>query len=641
MPNEKNTKAQISALKAGKLAFDEMEYSRRKGLATQEEALKLELKFAEAVLASKIAFGELGTALDAERDKIVSLKANLEAATTAQNRLNDQLAAAEGLVDSLADSLFGLDQSTSKFFGVMEGGTETLSKAASKFQKTFLSTNLLKLGTQRLVMGIKDLIKANISFALQQDEVIANFRASTGAGAEFNEVIRQTERDIYLAGGSFAEAASATGELKNTFTDFTYLNTEMQGELAATTFHLSKLGLSQGTTAGIMQTSTQAMGMSVDQATGFLTDMASTARSLGMDTDKLGQAFLQNKDFFVRFGKDGQQVFEDLAVASKALGAEVGLLVKVMEGFETFDGAATSVGRLNAILGGPFLNSIDMMNASFEDPIEGIKQLRDGFDAAGVSVEDLSGAELKAFSSALGLSTSETKELLGESNEQLDLMKMNQDDLAAAAREAMPIINQLKSVFFALMADFKPLIDSVLIPVAGWLGKMAQGLGKFLEKNEGLISFAAALGAVGAAAIAIMSPLGWVGGAIATIVGLAGGLGVGGLGVSARNANPAVSKSVLPRFATGGVVTGTTTAIVGENGPEMVEMPTGSRVTTAPATKQLTDAIMKLSNKLDNVGGGENIQLAVYIGKEKVDEIVVNAINSRAGRAAFSPFSNA
>ena len=94
-------------------------------------------------------------------------------------------------------------------------------------------------------------------------------------------------------------------------------------------------------------------------------------------------------------------------------------------------------------------------------------------------------------------------------------------------------------------------------------------------------------------------------------------------------------------FANGGVVTGTSTAIVGENGPEMVEMPVGTRVTTAPKTEQLTNAITKLISKLDNAGGGENIQLAVYIGKEKVDEIVVNAINSRAGRAAFSPFSNA
>ena len=462
-------KAQISAQETYNKALEETGAEQLKLVEANIALAKSQVELRQALLASEPTNKAFAEDLINSSEAVRKLEESL-------NTLQDTTSASDLVFKELLGSVLQLHGPLGRLQGLIEKKSIAYKGLSSAGNRWF------KVGSTVLSLTFK-LAQANLDFALRQDKVIANFRASTGAGAEFNEVIRQTERDIYLAGGSFAEAASATGELKNTFTDFTYLNTEMQGELAATTFHLSKLGLSQGTTAGIMQTSTQAMGMSVDQATGFLTDMASTARSLGMDTDKLGQTFLQNKDFFVRFGKDGQQVFEDLAVASKALGAEVGLLVKVMEGFETFDGAATSVGRLNAILGGPFLNSIDMMNASFEDPIEGIKQLRDGFDAAGVSVEDLSGAELKAFSSALGLSTSETKELLGESNEQLDLMKMNQDDLAAAAREAMPIINQLKSVFFALMADFKPLIDSVLIPVAGWLGKMAQGLGEIFGKK--------------------------------------------------------------------------------------------------------------------------------------------------------------
>ena len=71
----------------------------------------------------------------------------------------------------------------------------------------------------------------------------------------------------------------------------------------------------------------------------------------------------------------------------------------------------------------------------------------------------------------------------------------------------------------------------------------------------------------------------------------------------------------------------------------MVEMPVGTRVTTAPKTEQLTNAITKLISKLDNAGGGSQ-NISVYIGREKIDEIIIKALNSPAGSAALSPFGN-
>ena len=101
----------------------------------------------------------------------------------------------------------------------------------------------------------------------------------------------------------------------------------------------------------------------------------------------------------------------------------------------------------------------------------------------------------------------------------------------------------------------------------------------------------------------------------------------------------------VQKFAKGGVVGNTkarggAVSIVGEEGPEMIEMPVGTQVTTAPKTEQLTNAITKLIDKLENTGGQATQSIAVYIGQEKIDEIVVAAMDSPAGRSAFGPFTS-
>jgi hypothetical protein len=475
-------------------------------------------------------------------------------------------------------------------------------------------------------------------FGIQQDKLLAEFRASTGAGDEFNEVIRDVGLANLQAGIGLKESVAAVTELKNTFTDFTYASKEQQITLAANSTLLNKIGMSFGTQAKVMQTATQAMGMSADESQVLLRDLASTAKSLGVDVDSLGADFAANQDFIVRFGESGQEVFEEMAVAAKALGTDLGTLIEVTEKFKTFDSAAQSVGRLNAILGGPFLNSMDMLNASYEDPIEGIKMLREAFEQAGVSAEDLSGAELEAYASALGLSAAKTKELLGKSNEDLEIQRMNQEELAETAQKAQSAMEQLTNAFNQLLADGKPLIDNVIVPMfeaigtlAGWLGSAEGALQKFMRVG------------IAAAGVAALIAAPFTGGAsIATWAGLSASLGVGaGIGALslAAGSGTTAQSSAVPGFADGGVVQGTSMAMVGERGPEMVEMPVGTRVTTAPKTEQLTNAITKLINKLDNNGNGAQ-NIAVYIGQEKVDDIVVKAMNSTSGKKAFGAFSN-
>ena len=644
-------------------ALEELNVAREKANNLADAGLKKTEKWA---LARK---AELQALIDLEKANIALAKAqqepgalaeateNLREYTEAQeevaeslSKARDQVAAGREAFRNLAGSVLSLDGPMGKLKGALEQGRNGLKGFAEDAMRSVMSGDLF------LSMGLK-LIDMNVKFALEQNKVIAGFRAQTGAGDEFNNVIRQTERATFSAGVTLADTADAVQALKNEFTDFTYLNEEQQQQITETTSLLNKMGFSLSTQASVMQTATQTLGMSVGEAEGLLVDLASTARSLGMDVNEVGQAFEANKDFIVRFGEDGQEVFEEMAVAAKALGIELGTLVGVVDKFKTFDEAGRSVGRLNAILGGPFLNSIDMLNAAYEDPIEGINMLRDAFDQAGTSVEDLSGAELEAFASAIGLSTSETKKLLGATNEEMEIQRMEQEELAKQGRLTQDIMTQLNNVFSSLLIDIGPLIDELLVPLVEWLGEASQAFSKLLQSENGIrtfftvvfgllgmgigmmLGFTAAIPGVGPflAATASLQALGYIaaGAAIGGLGGSVLGLGLGS--VAAESVGKGGKEKTTPHFANGGVV-GTSTAIVGEHGPELVEMPVGSRVTTAPATKQLTDAITKLSAKLDSVGGGP-IQLDVYIGREKIDEIVVKALNSPAGKRALSPYA--
>ena len=56
-----------------------------------------------------------------------------------------------------------------------------------------------------------------------------------------------------------------------------------------------------------------------------------------------------------------------MAAQAKAAGLEVSNLVTIAKGFDTFEGAADKVGKLNAIMN--ILSALDLMNADYEETI--------------------------------------------------------------------------------------------------------------------------------------------------------------------------------------------------------------------------------------------------------------------------------
>jgi len=638
-------------------------------LDKQEDALKRSAKASELYTE---ALTHKTAALAGDVAAMAEYKRLLQESTEALSEFHDEQKVGAEMGESFMDSVLGLSGGLDKLNKVlsMSAGdwdgfaTSLLNAADSGALQAGMMLKMVDLGAQ--------FAKYQLDFALAQDEAISNFRAATGAGKEYNEEIRNTERRLYEMGVTTADVANATQVFKNTMVDFTYLSDSARDSVRDQALMLEKLGMSQQTSAQISQIASQSMNMGWKESNQLLLDITSTARTLGVDVDKMGQEFVANKEFIVGFGKDGAQVFEELAVQAKSLGMELGTLTGVVDKFTTFDQAGQSVGRLNAILGGPFLNSIDMLNASMEDPAEAIKMLRDATDQAGVSLEDMGRAQKMAMADALGMSIEDMTNMMGKSNEELEINRINQEDLAEQARETQKITEQLTSAFKAFYIQMGPVIEERIVPFIKTLADVGKGIAEFIQAGGPLKAFftffgALLLGSIGmtfgmayalnalTAAIPIIGPglaalqrsamkpiivksLAAI--AIGAGAGLAGGvlgnlLG-GALGGGGTPAVPKEKKRSESGFADGGVV-GTTTAIVGERGPEMVEMPIGSRVNTAPTTLELTKAIKELSNKLSRMGGTGAV--AVYIGDKEVTDVVLKAIDSPKGKRMFGTYA--
>ena len=578
--------------------------------------------------------------------------------TEAQQKADDRFAAGASTFDELAGKYLKVGGVLGRLKGVLDEGSDGFLG----FKERALDS--INTGDLFINMSLK-MAQATVDFALEQDKVISNFRRQTGAGDEFNDAIRDSERRLFAMGVSLEDAANATQALKNTFVDFTYLSDSARDSVQDQTLMLEKLGMAQQTSAQIYQMAGESMNMSVEESNQLLLDLTSTARSLGVDVDKMGQEFLTNKEFIVSFGKDGSKVFEEMAVQAKSLGMELGTLTGVVDKFTTFDQAGKSVGRLNAILGGPFLNSIDMLNAAMEDPAEAVNMLRDSFDQAGVSIEDMGRAEKMAFASALGMSIEDMTNMLGQSREEMEITRLEQEELAAQSAATQDITTKLSSAMRLFYLNLGPLVDAIT-PLIDKLGSVAQAMGNFLNTGKGIPIFMGLMGALGGIGIgmalglakalqAATAAIPAVGPAMAKIQdfevkrytakalayaamgGLAGGLlGAGtGAAVSSGIGKGGEEKTTKPRFANGGMIT-TEQAIV-HPGEMLITGGQGSEVISQKDFKKLLAGLKKLTEQGNPAA--PPIQLDVYIGREKIDEIVVKALNSPAGKRALSPYA--
>ena len=400
----------------------------------------------------------------------------------------------------------GIRQATSlmeRYLGVNEKSGDMFRNTGDQVKA--MATKMKSLANPANLAGsaVSKVVEASVKLAKAQDEAAVSFNKATGASGAYNDNIAQLENEMFNLGVSSMEASQATQDLFMNVSDFTTMSKSTQMELGKTVALLSELGVASGTTTKNIQFLTKVMGETEKQAAAQTRELFSFATELGMEMDTL---------------------------------------LKLVGKFDTFSTAAESVGKLNAIMGGPYLNTLEMVAET--DPAERMRKLSEGVRASGLSFDDMSYYQKKAMTAAAGLNSEMELALLlsGDLENAKGPVKTTAEykKLAAEQKEYNTVMDELGQLQRSFAIGMAPLLPALKVMV------------DLLTKSMPMLL------TIGGVAMMF------------TGAGIVPGLAMAGVGVGALG-------SQMGAFANGGVTPGGP-VMVGERGPEMVSLPRGSQV---------------------------------------------------------------
>ena len=300
-------------------------------------------------------------------------------------------------------------------------------------------------------------VESTLMASRAYDSMTASLNAATGAAGRFNREIEFATLSTGALGIGTEELGSAYTTLITDMANFTSLSKAQRQEVGVVTANLEKLGVSSATTASNLEFLTKSMGLSAEQAVTQQKELAEFANTIGVAPANLAEGFKAAQPIMVKFGKEvGDKVFKNLAKAAKATGIEMSSLLGIAGQFDTFEASAQAAGKLNALLGGPMLNSVELLTAR-ED--ERIQMLRMAVQQSGRNFNSMNRFEQQAIASAAGISDmTEAAKLFGTTDEEFNVNAEAQANLAEMTEKAQNMQDKLNQV----MMKFAPLVGFVV-----------------------------------------------------------------------------------------------------------------------------------------------------------------------------------
>ena len=329
----------------------------------------------------------------------------------------------------------------------------------------------LEFGKAALASIALAMIDSMITLAIKTRDTEVAFRRATGASAEMAGAMTEGWEETRRFGVQLEAMQGSMTALRSTFTDFTMLPAEQAVQLAATGAVLEKLGVQHADFAKGIQNSTKMLGMSTEAAEDTQLELRALAVDIGVAPQKMAADFANAGNKLAKFGDQGTKAFKDIALISKITGMEVEKILGLVEKFDTFEGAAEQAGKLNAALGGNFVNAMDLMMTT--DPAERFEMIRDSILDAGLSFDEMSYYQKQFYTESLGLSdvgdlatmlSGDMSALEG----QMGKTSAQYEKAAEEAKKLQSMQDLLKSTMMAMIPILTPIVEGFAAFV-GWL----------------------------------------------------------------------------------------------------------------------------------------------------------------------------
>jgi hypothetical protein len=317
--------------------------------------------------------------------------------------------------------------------------------------------------TELASAGFAGVVHQTFSLAKGLDSVMVSFKSAAGASIAFTQEIPKLESAFYNLGLTSEDAANVMGSLYSSMSGFTLMSPRSQDAIKDTTALLQTMGVDASTSAQNMEILTRSMGYSGSQAAATTRELFALAQQMGVSTNKMMEDFSNLAPQLVVHGSRATTVFKRLQAAAKSTGMEISSMVSIASKFDTFSTAADSVGHLNAVLGGPYLSVMRMIQTT--DPTDRMRMLATATREAGLSFESMAYYERKAVQEAMGLSDVNELALIMRGRFDLvgDSVHRNAyeiEKLAEQNKEFKTVEAELQQVLRALAQDMLPLLQS-------------------------------------------------------------------------------------------------------------------------------------------------------------------------------------
>lgn len=359
----------------------------------------------------------------------------------------------------------GINERASTFAGQMAqiAGTQGigalrdgLNQAADKLNEIVRPTNIFANLLDKVV-------EKTIEYARIQDKAFSQFEKQVGNVKLYADQITNITTATAAFGTTIEDTTGVLIEFKKSFAGFESLSKDQQTTIATTSTQLSKLGIATTDLAYNMEFLVKAQGQTVEEADNLQKSLYATANAMGIPPARMVSEFGKAAPALAGHGRMMTKVFLDLQNGAKNTGIAFDNLLQVTSKFNTFEAAAQSAGELNAILGGDYLNSIELLNANEG---ERVRILQESLKMSGKNIKDMGIQEQQAAANAIGLKdVTELQKLMSNetSKRTVETIKAQkaQEEMNKATKSATELGDKINSLFTKLAINMRPVIETL------------------------------------------------------------------------------------------------------------------------------------------------------------------------------------
>ena len=334
---------------------------------------------------------------------------------------------------------------------VLLGAVKKLGSAVG-----FLYDQFKKLGEK--------IFNFNLDFNKFLDQQAAGFFKLTQAGREYVTVLDGSIDVLRQQGLSILNVNQNMGSLFDNTVLFRDATNSTRRELVSFVSVLDQAGISADASTRMIQILNMTYLDTGKQTKAATERILQFARAAGISGRVAAADFANAATVIAAHGEGMEEVFKGLLTQTRATGLGMNDILGVAGQFSTFEKSAQAVGKLNALMGGPYLNSIKMVYMS-ED--ERVRAVLAAMEASGKSWKSMDRFTRQAYASAAGITDmTKANELFSKGLIGFDIAAAKakkaakeQSSLEKAAKQATDIMTNFLNVLKGFAISFRPLID--------------------------------------------------------------------------------------------------------------------------------------------------------------------------------------